>query len=81
MALTQVWKAPDIAQTHTEAHAGQHILSFVVPLGSVSSLLHLQPFQLIVAQNPVLQAWVRQLQLHDLLGSLQVSSGYLWVNL
>ncbi len=74
MALAQVGEAPDVTQTHTESHAGQHVLGFVVPLGSVSSLLHLQPFQLIMAQDPILQAWVRQLQLHDLLCSLRCVS-------
>ena len=64
MALAEVGEAPDVAQPHTEAHAGQHVLGFVVPFGPVPSLLHLQPLKLLMAQDPVLQAWVRELKLH-----------------
>ena len=64
MALTQVGEAPDVPQPHAEAHAGQHILGLVVPLGAVPSLRGLQHLQLLVAQDPGVQVGVGQLQLH-----------------
>ena len=64
VALTQVREAPDVSQAHAEAHAGQHVLGLVVPLGPVPGLRGLQLLQLLVAQHPGVQAGVGQLQLH-----------------
>lgn len=38
MALAQVREAPDIAQPHTEAHTGEHVLGLVVPFGPGAGL-------------------------------------------
>ncbi len=63
VALAEVRESPDVPQPHTEAHAGQHVLGFVVPLRPLSSLLHLQLLQLGVRRDPILQTRVRELQL------------------
>lgn len=62
VALTQVREPPDIAKSHAEPHAGEQILSFVVPLGSVSSLLLLHLLQFPMRGDPVIQSWVRNLK-------------------
>ena len=73
VALTQVREAPDVAQPHAEAHAGQHVLGLVVPLGPVPGLRQLQLLQLLVAQDPGVQVGVGQLQLHG--GGLRRAAG------
>lgn len=65
MALTQVGEPPDVPQSHTEPHTGEHVLSFIVPLRTVSSLDLLHVLQLSMGGDSVLQTRVRQLQLHS----------------
>lgn len=62
MALTQVREPPDVAQSHAEAHAGEQILGFVVPLGPVARLLLLHPLQVGMRGDAIVQPWVRNLQ-------------------
>lgn len=47
VALAQVREAPHVAQAHAEAHAGEHVLGLVVPLGPRARLLLLDDVQLI----------------------------------
>lgn len=62
MALTQVREPPDVAQSHTEAHAGEQILGFVVPFGPVACLLLLHPLQVGMRGDAIIQAWVWNLE-------------------
>lgn len=66
VTLTQIGETPDISESNTKPHAGQHVLGLVVPFWSVSSLFLLQLLQLLVGRYPVLQARVGEFQLHDL---------------
>lgn len=63
VALAEIREPPDVPQPHAEAHAGQHVLGFVVPLRPLSSLLQLQLLQLGVRRDPLVQTRVRELQL------------------
>lgn len=62
MALTQVREPPHVAQSHTEAHAGEQILGFVVPFGPVARLLLLHPLQVGVRGDPLFQTRVWDLE-------------------
>ena len=64
VALAQVGEAPHVAQAHAEAHAGQHVLRLVVPLGPRAALLPLDALQLAQRWDPGLQARVGQRQPH-----------------
>lgn len=64
MTLTQIWESPHGANPDTEAHAGQDVLRFVSPLGSVADLLLFHPFQILIVQDPALQPRVRNHQSH-----------------
>lgn len=64
MTLTQVREPPHIPNANAEAHTGEDVLGFVVPLGPVPGLLLLHPLQILIGRNPFLQSWVREKQLH-----------------
>lgn len=61
MTLTQVREPPHVSNANAEAHTGEDVLGFVVPLGPV---LGLHPLQILIGRNPFLQSWVRENQLH-----------------
>lgn len=65
MALTQIGEPPDISQSDTKPHTGQHVLGLVVPFWSASCFFFLQFVQLLMGHYPVLQARIVYLQPHD----------------
>lgn len=64
MCLTQVGESPHIANPNAEAHTGQDVLGFIVPLGPVTALLLLHPVQIFIVGDPEIQPWVGNKQLH-----------------
>lgn len=64
MTLAQVWEPPHISDADAEAHTGEDVLGFVVPLGPVLGPLLVHPLQILIGRNPVLQSWVRENQSH-----------------
>lgn len=64
MTLAQVWEPPHVSDADAEAHAGEDVLGFVVPLGPVLGPLLVHPLQILIGRNPVLQSWVRENQSH-----------------
>lgn len=48
MSLTQVREPPDVADPDAESHAGEDVLGFVAPLGSVLHLLLIPPLQVLI---------------------------------
>lgn len=64
VTLTEVREPPDITKSHTEANAGEQILGFVVPLGSVSGFLLFHPLQVLVRRNTIIQPRIWYFQSH-----------------
>lgn len=64
MTLAQVRKPPHVPQPNAEAHAGQDVLGFVVPLLPPAGLFLLNPVQVLMVRNPEIQSWVREHQSH-----------------
>lgn len=60
MTLAQVWEAPHISNANAEAHTGEDVLGFVVPLWPVLGPLLLHPLQILIGRNPFRQSWVRE---------------------
>jgi len=63
MSLTQVRESPHITEPNAEAHTGEHVLGFAVPLGPVPCLL-LHPVQILMSRDPIIQSRVRKYQSH-----------------
>lgn len=64
MSLAQIRESPHVANSNAEAHAGEDVLSFVVPPGPVTHLLRLHPLQLLVALDPLIHPRVGNYQPH-----------------